>query len=392
MRREVLLVPERGCIVLDALLVRPGVTGVGRSILELTRALAAADRDLDFHLLCTHPEMFGFLAGVNGWTVHACPGARGGTLRKALHAQAVLPGLVRRLRGDLLHSLQFVAPLRLARPSVVTVHDLSYLRFSGTVEQPRRAYYRVCVPATLRRAARILTNSAATAADVKDAFPEVAGRVRVTRFGTPSWVWDRPARTGPVAPDAPFLFVGTLEPRKNLERLLRAYRRFRSLREEEGQVRTAPRLVLAGGRGWLDSALRELIRPLHATGRLELAGYCDLDHLWELYVSARALLLPSLHEGFGFPILEAMAAGLPVMTADRGAMREVAGNAALLVDPESEPALVQGLQRLADDSELREQLATRGRARARALSWERTAAETVAVYGEVLTADAARGV
>jgi glycosyltransferase involved in cell wall biosynthesis len=384
-------VPERRRIVLDALLVRPGTTGVGRSILELTRALAAADQELDFHLLCTHPEMFDFLKGVDGWSVHTCSGARGGSLRKALHAQVVLPGLVRSLGGALLHSLQFVAPLHLACPSVVTVHDLSYLRFPGTVEPPRRAYYRLCVPATLRRAARIVTNSAATAADVKAAFPAVADHVRVTRFGTPTWVWERSGPAGPVAADAPFLFVGTLEPRKNLERLLRAYRRFRALWEEEGRAQPAPGLVLAGGRGWLDSDLRELIRSLHVDGQVELAGYCDQDRLWKLYVSARALLMPSLHEGFGFPILEAMAAGLPVLTADRGAMREVAGDAALLVDPESESALIQGLQRLADDSELREKLVKRGRAQACAMSWERTARETVAVYREVLAGGTAPG-
>jgi glycosyltransferase involved in cell wall biosynthesis len=376
-------VTERPRIVLDALLVRPQATGVGRSILELTAALAAADRGLDFHLLCTHPELFASLDGAPGWRRHVCPGARGGTLRKALHAQLVLPRRVAELGGDLLHSLQFVTPLRLDRPRVVTVHDLSYLRFPGTVEQPRRAYYRLLVPASLRRAARIVTNSAATAYDVAAAFPEVADRLRVTRFGTPTWVEGRDRPAGAPPPEAPFLFVGTLEPRKNLERLLRAYVRFLELWPT--RERPAPRLVLAGGRGWLDSDLRELIRPLHREGRLELAGYCDPDRLWQLYVSARALLFPSLHEGFGFPILEAMAAGLPVLTADRGAMREVARDAALLVDPDREEAIAAGLLRLADDPELRDRLTRRGRERAAELTWRRTAEDTVAVYREILS-------
>ena len=376
-------------MVWDALLVRPEPTGVGRSVLELARAMSARDRKLAFVVLATYPEMFSFLDGVPHWQVQECAGARGGTLRKAIHTQLMLPGIVRRLGGNLLHSLQFIAPLRTPCPSVVTVHDLGYRHFPRTIEQPRRAYYDLLVPRALRAAARVVTNSAATAADVAATFPGAAARTTVTRFGTPSWVWgkERPAAT---ARDRPFLFVGTLEPRKNLERLLVAYGRFLDNYRSSAEQPRAPGLVLAGGKGWHDSRLRELIRPLVNDGFLSLAGYCDLDRLWDLYCSARALLFPSLHEGFGFPILEAMAAGLPVLTADRGAMREVADGAALLVNPESVEDMAEGLARLDADDGLRQQLVTRGYDRTRFFTWEHTANSTAAVYHEVLASSLSR--
>lgn len=369
-------------VVLDALLVRPQPTGVGRSILELTAALAVRDRGLDFDVLATHPRMFPHLEGRAGWRVVACPGAAGGTLRKALYTQAIMPAVLRRLRADLLHCLQFTGPLRAPCPLVVTVHDLGYLRFPGTVEEPRRSYYRLLVPRLLARAAAIVCNSRATADDVASRFPAVAPRVAVTPFGTPSWVWQKDATRPGAAPDAPFLFVGTLEPRKNLEALLRAYADLRARRRAADRL--VPPLVLVGGRGWKDSTLRSLITDLQQAGALTVHDYCGVDELWEHYRLARALLFPSLHEGFGFPILEAMAAGVPVLTSDRGAMAEVAGDAALLVDPEDHPALVAAMQRLIDDDDLCEDLARRGPARARPWTWERTADATVAVYEKVL--------
>lgn len=380
---------ERPLVLLDALLVQPEPTGVGRSILELTRALAARDRGFDFGLLTTHPEAFAPLEGVPGWRVLTCAGARGGTLRKALYTQFALPALATRLRAAVLHSLQFVAPLRLPCRSVVTVHDLAFQRFPGTVELPRRWYYEALVPATLRRAGRVVTNSQATAEDVAALFPSVGGRLRVTPFGTPSWVWEQPDRRREGEAGGPFLFVGTLEPRKNLPRILEAFRRFRDRAEAAGGS-PPPVLSLVGGRGWGDSPLREPIRALTARGALRLEGYCQPARLWELYGAARALLFPSLHEGFGFPILEAMAAGLPVLTADRGAMREVAGDAALLVDPDDIEAIADGLARLDRDAALRARLIARGRERAREWSWERTAAATVGVYEELLAAPGPR--
>jgi glycosyltransferase involved in cell wall biosynthesis len=372
----------RPLVVLDALLLRPQPTGVGRVIIELTRELAAEDRGLDFAVLCTHPDLLAPVADRPGWRLIPCPGARGGTLRKAVWTQARLPGLVRDLDADLLHCLQFVGPLRPPCPTVVTVYDLAYRLFPDTVEEPRRSYYRALVPRTLHGARRVLAISEATAADIRSAWPDIGPRVSVARLGLPAWLRGREAAPVDRGCDAPFLFVGTLEPRKNLERLMRAYATFRRQRREAN--RPAPRLVLVGGRGWKDSGLRALLEPLVAAGDVVVLNYCDQEELWRQYRLARALLFPSLHEGFGLPILEAMVAGTPVLTSDRGAMAEVAGDAAYLVDPTSEQALIEGLRRLTDDDELRRDLVARGHACWPRWTWSETARATVAAYREAL--------
>lgn len=380
---------RRPRVVLEALQVRPRPTGPGRSILELVDALAAADRGCDFRVLCAHPELFAHVEGRPGWRLVACPGAAGGTLRRAWQLQRTVPALVRRLGGDLLHCPQFLAPLRAGVPTVVTVHDLAWRRFPGTVEPLRRAYYRLLVGPTLGRAAAVLANSEATAAEVRHFHPEAAGRVTVTPFGLPAWAAAAAAQEGwspaPGRSGRPrFLCVGTLEPRKNLEGVLRAYARFL-----DGAGRPAaacPSLLFVGGRGWCDADLRSAMAKLQAQGHLEVRGWCEPAELWRLYRTARALLFPSLHEGFGFPILEAMAAGLPVLTSARGAMAEVAGEAALLVDPTATDDLAGGMARLAWDEPLRKRLVALGSARARQWTWERTARQTCAAYLQVLAA------
>jgi glycosyltransferase involved in cell wall biosynthesis len=376
--------PERPRIVWDALLVRPEPTGVGRSILELAHAMSHQDRGCDFAVLATHPEMFAFLNGRPHWQVWPCPQAEGGVVRKALYTQLGLPKLIEHLQGHILHSLHFAAPLQRPCLSVVTVHDLAFLDFPQTVEQPRRAYYRWLVPRTLRRADAVLTNSEATAAAVAGHFPELANRLTVTPFGTPTWVWRQSPASGQRGEDAPFLFVGTLEPRKNLLRLLQAYRAFLDRRRQQDRLDAGPPLALVGGKGWREASLRPHLDDLARRGKLRLEGYCEPARLWQLYCAARALLFPSLQEGFGFPILEAMAAGLPVLTANRGAMREVAGEAALLVDPEDTGAIAAGIERLHADAGLCTRLSRAGPARAAAWSWERTAALTTAAYHRLL--------
>ncbi len=375
---------SRPRIVLDALLVHERPTGVGRSILELTRALSATRWDLDFSLLVTTPHLFYWLEGCPDWAVHHCPGATGGTLRKALYTQRQIPRICRKLGAVILHSLQFVAPLSLPCPSVVTVHDLAWLRFPKTVEQPRKAYYSLMVPRTLQRATAVVTNSEATALDVRKYYPRCRN-VSVTPFGTPSWVWEGTGNGTKVeVGERPFfLFVGTLEPRKNLVGILDAYTRLLG-RKRKAEESPWPSLLLVGGKGWKDSNLREQMQPLLQSGDLMVLEYCDTNKLRELYSSAQALLFPSLHEGFGFPILEAMAFGLPVITSALGAMAEVAGPDALWVDPNHAEDLCHQMRKIAESGELRARLSLCGPKWARKWSWQHTAQQTVQVYTQVL--------
>ncbi len=382
----------RPVIALDALLVGSQPTGVGRSILELAKALAYADRGFDFTLLVTHPEPFARLSKTDHWQIEVCPEARGSSLRKAIFTQGKLPGLCRKLGVDLLHSLQFVTPLRSSCPRVVTVHDLAWKSYAGLLQTSRKLYYDIMVPRSLRAAAAIVTNSESTTGDVRAFVPELAERVHTTPFGTPSWVWDMDQempRNSPSSDDAIkgpyFLFVGTLEPRKNLERLLSAYGAFRKECNDKGLADdTVPTMLLAGARGWNDNQLRRKIESLQSLGLLKVLDYCSVTRLWELYRGAVGLVFPSLHEGFGFPILEAMAAGCPVLTSGRGAMQEVGGQAAIYVVPEDETSICRGLHELAWGGERNTERSQLGFAQARKWDWERTAATTCAVYQRIL--------
>lgn len=379
-------------IVLDALLVDERPTGVGRSILELTAALAARDRGLDFLVLSRGAAALRPLAACPGWEVRVLAQAGRGTLVKALLTQWTLPRLCRRLGADLLHSLQFVAPARLPCKSVVTVHDLAWLDFPETLEGTRRRYYSLMVPRSLGRADAIVVNSAATGQDVARHYPALAAKVRPTPFATPSWAWAGRSPGRPAAePRRPaggidyFVFVGTLEPRKNLVRLLAAYQLFLDRCGREGRPRERiPQLWLVGAEGWRDGPIQAACRRLQAGGMVRMLPYCPPQELGGLYRGARGLLFPSLHEGFGFPILEAMALGCPVLTSRRGAMLEVAGRCAVLVSPDSAEDIAEGIFRLAWDEQLGENLRAAGYLHAATYSWDRTADQTVAVYEELL--------
>jgi len=170
--------------------------------------------------------------------------------------------------------------------------------------------------------------------------------------------------------------VGTLEPRKNLGRALRA---FASVAERLGPCR----FVIVGQRGWrYEEVLREAARP-SLRGRVDLLGYVPEERLPDLYAHALALVYPSLYEGFGLPVVESMACGTPVLTSRSSSLAEIGEGAALLADPSDEKALADGLFALATDEALRQGLRARGLERARAFSWERTGRETAALYREV---------
>ncbi len=375
---------ERSHIVLDALQVTAKPAGVGQAILEYLGAMCGDDHGLRFTVLASYPEAFDFLEGQEHWNLCHCPEAEGSVWRKAIFTQWGLPRLLEKLQADLLHSMQFITPLRSPCPTVATVHDMVWRLHPETIEQPRRNYYRLMVPRSLKAAAGILTNSEATARDVRRCLPGVANRVQVTAFGTPTWL----ARENPAAPPQPagqenpfFLFVGTLEPRKNLPNLLGAYERFLDgLRDQGMAAEQWPRLLLVGACGWKMRGLQKVLDVFPYPDHLQWRDYVPAAELSRLYREALALVFPSLYEGFGFPVLEAMSLGLPVMTANRGAMAEVAGQAALLVDPLDQDQMARTLHRLHTDIDLRRSLAEQGPRRSQEWNWQQTVESTLPVY------------
>lgn len=373
----------RPVIVLEALAVRGRPTGVAGGARELVMALAARDRGYDFVVMAGNGSAFADLAGRPGWSVRVVDAT--GMLRREWARQVLLPSACRRLGAVLVHALQPVAPWAAPCPVILTVHDLAWRTLPEVIAQPRRAWLRTAVPISLARARLLLANSRTTAAALAEAFPRLAARVREVPHGTPGWALSGAERRDPPAGRGFFLFVGTLEPRKNLPRLLDAYEML--LARTGGE---APDLCLAGPPGWgLGPVTKRLARPALA-GRVRLTGWCAPDELRELYATATALVFPSLDEGFGLPVLEAMGCGLPVLTTDRGATAEVAGGDALLVDPRDTGALAEAMARLARDPALRERLARAGRQRAAAWTWARTADLTAAVYAEIATPAGAR--
>ena len=298
--------------------------------------------------------------------------------------QAVLPPELLRTGADLLHALGFVAPLAWRGPTVVTVYDLSFLRFPELFNRGNRVYLRTFTPPSLRRAERVITISEHTRRDVVELCGVPPERVTPILLAAdprfrpcdPDEAAAFKARKG--LPDRFILYMGTLEPRKNVRTLVRAYAELRAAGMTDCD------LVLAGGRGWQYESIFELVDELGLGGSVHFPGYVpDAEQaLW--YSSAVIFAYPSLYEGFGLPLLEAMACGTPVVASRSSSLPEVVGEAGVLVSPSDPHELSAALGELLASDGRRARLREAGLARAGTFSWQRMAAETVQVYREVL--------
>lgn len=300
--------------------------------------------------------------------------------RRAVWEQTVLPALARRDRLQVLHGPVNVAPLLAPCPTVVTVHDLGYLRLPDRLPAGRRRYFAALTRASVRRASRVLAVSESTKRDIIELLGVPEERIAVTPLAADAGF--RPvggetleAFLGEQGIVRPFvLSVGTLEPRKNLPALLRAFGRIAAEVPHD--------LVLAGPEGWMTDEIHETRHRLGLGDRLRFTGYVEGEALPAWYSAADLFVYPSLYEGFGLPPLEAMACGTPVVTSDVSSLPEVVGDAALTVPPTDEAALAEAMRRVLEDPALASDLRVRGLARAGQFSWAWTAALTVAAYRE----------
>ena len=298
--------------------------------------------------------------------------------RRAAWEQTLLPLLAARQRLDVIHGPVNVVPLLAPCPLVVTIHDLAYLRRPELVPARRRRYFGWLARLSARRARRVLAVSASTKRDVVELLGVPPERVVVTPLAA-----DERFRPLPPAELARFraeqdltrpfvLYVGTVEPRKNLPALLRAFDRIAPELPHD--------LIIAGPDGWLTEGFYATLQGLRHRERVRRQPFVPAEELAGWYGAADCFAFPSLYEGFGLPVLEAMACGTPVVTADVSSLPEVAGDAALTVPPDDEAALAEAIRRVLTEPELAAGMRHRGPARAAAFSWARTAELTVAAY------------
>lgn len=351
-------------------------SGTGRYVSALCQALPKAAPDLEMVLVWPlgqlHPDLPGNVRVID----HPA-----GLSSRLLFDHQSVRSLARRESADILHYPASTGCLFPPRPIVQTVHDLCFLHHPEWFPPTKNLYYRLFIGPTARKADLLLADSQATAADIRDLLHVSEDRIRVTHLGVGAEFYPRPpqeqqaVRAKYTLPEAYFLFMGTLEPRKNLVRLIQAW--------DRAYDSSLPHLVIAGRRGWKADPIFTALRHARHTEALHLPGFVAEEDLPALLSAARAFTWPSLMEGFGLPILEAMACGTPVLTSNRSSMPEVAGQAALLVDPASEAKIAEAMTALAHDDRLCATLSVSGQHQAALFPWDKTAALTAAAYREL---------
>jgi len=360
-------------VLIDATAVPADRGGVGRYVDELLPALVAEGADVV--VACQHHDEAYYRELLPGIEVVAAPAAIARRPVRLLWEQVGLPGLARRVRADVLHCPHYTMPLAARLPVVTTLHDATFFT-QPEVHLPVKArFFRAWTRISLARATRCVTPSAAT----RDELVRVAGahadRVDVAHLGVDPRRFHVPSEQELAAvrerlglAEGYIGFLGTLEPRKNVPALIRAWSR----------LPDAPPLVLAGGRGW-DEEVDRAAADVPSGRRLLRPGYLPLELLAGFLGGAEVIAYPSLGEGFGLPVLEAMACGAPVLTTAVLSLPEVGGDAVAYTEPDA-PAITAALAALLDDAPRRAQLSAAGRARAAGFDWRACARAHVTAY------------
>ncbi len=355
-------------ILIDAHMVGERESGNERYVLNLVRALQALDLPAEFLVAVTDPSAFdGVMTVTDRWRfvrVSSSPWRR-------LFVE--LPRLARQEKSSVLH-VTYAGPLSCSCPVVSTVHDVSYQAHPEWFSWRDRVVLRCGVGATLARGASVFTVSEYSKAEICRHYRLPAERIHVTleaadpRFRVLPPNAARRDRLVELGVRFPYvLAVGNLQPRKNLIRLVESFVRVR-------QGCSVPhQLVLAGKAQWRESELFEVIRRAGLEKDVLLTGYVTDDELVSLYNAADVFVYPSLYEGFGLPVLEAMACGVPVVTSRTTSIPEVAGDAAVLVEPSSTEELSAALGRVLVDRAWNQELRAKGLRHAAIFSWEQTA-------------------
>jgi alpha-1,3-rhamnosyl/mannosyltransferase len=365
--------------------------GIGRYVINLARAMApplAPDEDL---ILLHDPSQ------PSHWDLGSLTGEQVEVVETSLtpfspRQQWIVPRLLRGLSADLYHSPYYLMPYRPDVPTLVTIHDLIPMRFPEYYSPTQRLIFAVTVRLAIRAAQRVIAVSRATARGLQDLLGLSETRTAVVPEAADPAFYPRPAAqveavrskyglSGPY-----LLYLGSNKPHKNLTRLVKAWAQ---VYDAQHATRSS-HLVIAGVWDARYPEPSQRAEQLNLTESVRWLGPVPETDLPALYTGATVFVFPSLYEGFGLPVLEAMACGIPVACANTSALPEVAGDAALLFDPNVVDSVAQALSQLLEDPELRAHLIRQGLRRAAQFSWDRTARETLNQYRGLLDAAAHR--
>lgn len=367
-------------IGVDARLMHHQPAGISKYTRHLLQAISALDHEDDFvvfqhrrhHAPIIHERNF-----------------RRATLFAPVHTrleQWMLPLELLRFRLDVLHSTDFIPPLRTNAPTVITVHDLAFLHYPHFLTTNSATYYGQ-IDRAVRVAQHIIVPSESTRQDLIGMMGVPSSQISVIYEAAAEIFRPLPVEATRAEishqlgiPASFVLFVGTIEPRKNLSGLLHA---FHHLRTKANITDTA--LVVAGGQGWLYDETLDTVKKLGLEKQTYFLGRVSDELLHKLYVAARCHVHPAYYEGFGLPPLEAMACGTPTIVSNVSSLPEVVQDAAMLVDPNDWEEIAIAIQRLLLDNNLHAELSEKGLHRAHCFSWQRAAASTLEVYRRVAT-------
>ncbi|MGA1835562.1 glycosyltransferase family 1 protein [Herbiconiux sp. 11R-BC] len=372
-------------VLLDATSLPPSWGGVARYIEGVLTGLESAGTSV--HVVAKAADIPRLRAAAAGHRYHAAPQAIRMRPVRFAWEQLGLPVLARRLGVTAIHSPHYTFPLVTRARRVVTLHDATFFTDPAVHSRLKRTFFSTWIRLAARRAAALVAPSEATATAVREAVGSGAARIRVAYLGVDPAVFTRPAPSAveafAAAHELPpvegwIAFLGTIEPRKNVPELLRAYARVRSERLAQGSP--TPRLVLSGSRGWDDDAARLLdaLTPEH--GVIE-AGYLPLEQLSAFLGGATLVVYPSLGEGFGLPVLEAMSCGAAVLTTNRLSIPEVGGDAVAYAEPDA-ASLSTAISALLDAPAERRRLGAAALVRSADFTWEACARVHLEAYAD----------
>ena len=375
-------------IAIDIRTVTPVRSGVGNYVLSLLEGLKRVSPAEDLFLIgrAVNLEVAGRPSDPG--LVHETTVSHESHPLGDLWEHYWLPQVLDKAQVDVLHGPATLIPFsRSSHASVVTIHDLVAFLFPETIPRKYAMYMRWLLRRVVERADRIISVSHNTKEDLRQVLGVDPDKVSVVYEAakpvfqpvSDQGLLDYTSRKYGI--DGPFLYhVGNIEPRKNLVRLIKAFLRAKP------RLGRATRLVITGQKGWLTSKLYREFSTLELGEDVIFTGYVPHEDLPLLMNAAHAFVFPSLYEGFGLPVLEAMSCGTPVVTSNISSLPEIVGDAAVLVDPQSEESIAQGIIQVVEDTGLHDDLSVRGLKRAKTFSWDRAARETLEVYREVCRA------